>query len=373
MLKKVLLFIFTLFILSCKKDNQKNVDRTNNLIQYASAFSINEYKNYSILTINEPWPHAKEKINYILKKKNAVIPDSLSKYQVIEIPLKSIIVTSTTNIPLLEMLGVENKLVGFPQTDFISSEKTRELIEQGKIKDVGQNESLNFEEIIELQPQLIVTFCVDQINPSITNLEKSGQKVLIQSDWLEKTPLGKAEWIKLFGALFGKEKKAKEIFEKIVSEYQMAKKLIEANNHKPNILFGSLYRDQWYVPNGESWLAQFTDDAKGNYYWKNIKGQGSTPLNFEKVFEKAKNADIWITSGFKNLAEMQKINPHYKEFKAFQNKKVYTFENIKGKTGGYLYYETAQSRPDLVLKDLIKAFHPELLKNYSYTFLRLIE
>jgi iron complex transport system substrate-binding protein len=367
------LFILAFFTLvSCKKSDKSqayNAPNKTNSIEYATSLGIYKNEGYSIVKVINPWPNATENLTYILKEKQTTLPDSLQKYPIITVPLQSIVVTSTTIIPYLEMLGVENKLVGFPHTDFISSKKTRALIDQGNVKNLGQNEKLNIEQLIELAPELIITFSMDNHNPMIKNLEKSGLKTLIQADWMEQSPLGKAEWIKLYGALLGKEKEAQIHFDQIVKNYKNAVTLAKMNKDKKTVLYGSMYQDQWFVAKGNSWVAQFIKDAKADYLWADSKGSGSLPLSFESVLEKAKNAQFWIaTSSFKNLNEMTNANPHYSQFEAFKHKQVYTFEGKLGETGGTIYYELAPSRPDLVLKDCIKIFHPELLPNYTFTF-----
>ncbi|OIV43957.1 ABC transporter substrate-binding protein [Flavobacterium johnsoniae] len=368
-----LIFIFSFFVLAgCKKNETIETVKTEtakNSIEYASGLSIVKYEDYSVVTVSNPWPNSNKDFKYILKEKEAKVPDSLQTYTTIQVPLESVVVTSTTNIPFLEMLEVENKLIGFPHTDYISSEKTRALIDKGSVKNVGQNEKLNIEQLIELSPNLIVTFGVDNNNPMLDNLKKSGLNVLIQGDWMEQSPLGKAEWIKLYGALFGKEEKAKELFDKIVQSYDQAKKLAAEKTISSTVLYGSMYEDVWYVAKGNSWVAEFMKDAHANYLWADLKGTGSEGLSFEKVLDKAKTANVWIASGsFKSLDELQKANPHYNEFDAFKNKTVYSFEGKLGATGGTVYYELAPSRPDLVLKDYIKIFHPDLLPSYEFTF-----
>ena len=367
------IFVLSFFLLvGCKKNETAEIVKAEipqNSIEFASGLSIVKHSGYSVVTVLEPWPNANAKFTYILKEKEAQVPDSLQKYPAIKVPLESIVVTSTTNIPFLEMLDVEDKLVGFPHTDYISSERTRALIDKGSVKNVGQNEKLNVEQLIELSPDLIVTFGVDNNNPMLDNLKKSGLNVFIQADWMEQSPLGKAEWIKLYGALFGKEDKAKELFDKIVESYNQAKKLVADKPATSSVLYGSMYEDLWYVAKGNSWVAQFMNDAHANYLWADLKGTGSEGLSFEKVLDKAKTANFWIASGsFKTLEEFGKSNPHYTQFDAFTSKNVYTFERKFGATGGTVYYELAPSRPDLVLKDYIKIFHPDLLPSYEFTF-----
>ncbi|MEO8533025.1 MAG: ABC transporter substrate-binding protein [Flavobacterium sp.] len=367
------IFIFSFILLAgCKKNENTEhlkTETAKNSIEYASGLSIIKHEGYSVVTVSNPWPNANKKFTYILKEKEAKVPDSLQSYTTIKVPLESLVVTSTTNIPFLEMLEVENKLIGFPHTDYVSSEKTRVLIDKGSVRNVGQNEKLNVEQLIELSPDLIVTFGVDNNNPMLDNLKKSGLNVFIQADWMEQSPLGKAEWIKFYGALFGKEDKAKELFDKIVLSYNQAKKLVADKKATSTVLYGSMYEDVWYVAKGNSWVAEFMKDAQANYLWADLKGTGSEGLSFEKVLVKAKAADVWIASGsFKTLDEFGKTNPHYTQFDAFKNKKVYTFEGQFGATGGIIYYELAPSRPDLVLKDYIKIFHPDLLPSYEFTF-----
>lgn len=186
---------------------------------------------------------------------------------------------------------------------------------------------------------------------------------------MEQSPLGKAEWIKLYGALFGKEKEAKTLFDGIVKDYKSALTSVQNTTADTSVLYGSMYQDQWYVAKGNSWVAQFLRDAKSNYLWKNLEGSGSLGLSFEEILDKAQNAKCWIAAGpYKSLSELEKSNPHYSQFEAFKNKNVYTFESKLGAKGGTVYYELAPSRPDLVLKDFVKIFHPELLPNYQLTF-----
>lgn len=369
---KILFVLLISFLSSCKKSektNPQSLTTVKNEIEYSSSLAIYKYDSYSIVKVLNPWPDANKDFTYILKEKNATVPDSLQKYTQLTVPLQSIVVTSTTNVPFLEMLGEEKSLVGFPHTDYVSSEKTRKLIDAGIIKNVGQNERLNMEKLIDLAPQAIVTFGVDNNNPMIANLEKSGLNVIIQADWMEQSPLGKAEWIKLYAALFGKEKEGKKLFDDIVKNYNEALELVANQKAKSTVLYGSMYQNQWFIAKGNSWVAQFMKDAKSNYLWADTKGSGSQGLSFENILEKAKNAQVWIATGsFKDLKDLANKNPHYSQFAAYNSKNIYTFESRFGAKGGTIYYELAPSRPDLVLKDYIKIFHPELLSNYEFTF-----
>jgi len=364
-----LVFISTLF-LKCKNEtkSEKSIS-SENTVRYAKGFSIENYNGYSIITVKNPWPNASKTYSYILKEKNGILPDSLKQNIIIPIPIKTIVATSTTHIPSLEMLGVENTLVGFPHTDYISSKKVRARIDAGKVKELGNNHDLNTEVLLDLQPDVIIGYGIDNQNSTLDNLQKSGLKVLLNGDWNEETPLGKAEWIKFFGALYGKQKQANEIFSKIEKDYLNTVKIAKNAKVKPTVLAGDMFEDRWYLPKGTSWGSILLKEANGNYLWKETSGTGSLSLSFETVYFKAKDADFWITSGqFSTLSEMTNSNPHYAKFKAFKNKNVYSFSGKKGKTGGILYYELAPNRPDIVLKDLVKILHPELLPSYTPFF-----
>jgi len=366
-------FLVVLFLgfTQCKKSENVANQNTSvrNSIQYAEGFSIEKYEGFSVVKVSNAFPEAKSKYTYVLHKKGVQIPNSLNQFTAIEVPIKKVIVTSTTHIPSLESLGVESTLIGFPTTDYISSEKTRTLIDAGKVRDLGSNQGLNSEVILDIQPDIIVGFSVDGDLKTYKNLEKNGQKIIFNADWTEKTPLGKAEWIKLFGALYDLDEKANEIFNAIEKEYNAALTLAKNTKTKPTIFAGSIYKDQWFLPQGDSWAAYFLREANGNYLWKETTGTGSISLSFESVLDKAKDADFWIGPGqFTSIQEILDSNPNYIHFKAVQNKNIYSFSTKKGSTGGVIYFELAQNRPDLVLKDIVKILHPEVLPDYELFF-----
>jgi len=372
---RLLALFFTFCLFACQNTNEKETVfvSSENSIRYANGLSIQKFNQYSVITVSNPWPTADKNYTYILHKQSAKIPDSLQKYTAIQVPIKSIVATSTTHIPALELLGVETKLAGFPFTDYISSEKTRALIDAKKVREIGTNQSLNTEVLLDMQPDVIIGFGVDGEKKTYDNLQQNGLKILYNGDWTEQHPLGRAEWIQLFGVLFGLEEKADLVFKTIEKDYLETVELAKKAQSKPTILSGAIYQDQWYLPQGKSWAAQFLENAHANYLWAASEGTGSLSLSFETVLEKAETADFWIGPGqFTSFEELQKANPNYSYFKAVQSKKVYSFSSKKGKTGGVIYYELASNRPDLVLKDLVKILHPELLPDYElYFFERL--
>jgi len=367
-----ILFFVAFIITGCKNETTpvsvKSVEITN-AVTHAKGLQIYRYDGYTVVKVTNPWPDAKNAYTYVMQKKGGIIPDSLKNYTTVQVPLKTVVVTSTTHIPSLEALGVENTLVGFPGTNFISSKNTRSRIDSGMVKEAGANENLNTEVMIDLAPDAVVGFSISSNNKSLNSIEKSGMKVLYNGDWTEQSPLGKAEWIKFFGALYDQEDKADKLFADIEKAYSEAVTLAQKAITRPTVLGGAMFQDHWYLPQGKSWAALFLKDAKANYLWADTDGTGSLSLAFETVLDKAENADVWMGPGqFTSLKEMTDTNPHYAQFKAFKTKNVYSYSSKKGATGGILYFELAPNRPDLVLKDLISIFHPELLPGYELHF-----
>lgn len=365
---KILVLALLILLFSCKNERKNNVSEeknsSENNIKYAKGFDIQYFKDYTKLTIKAPYPDSKETFEFILT--NSTLNNELNTIQT---PINSIVVTSTTHIPMLELLNAENKLVGFPNTNFVSSKKTRNLIEKGAIKELGHEENINTELLLDLKPDVVVGFSLNSNNKMFAVIEKLGIPVLLNGDWLEETPLGRAEWIKFFGVLFEKERLADSIFNNIEKNYLDAKNIAAKANKKPTIISGGLFKDIWNLPAGESFAATFLKDANTNYLWGNSKGKGSLSLNIENVFLKGKDAQIWISPSFHtSLNDLKEANAVYSEFKAFQSDAVYSYMNTKGEKGGVIYFELSPTRPDLVLKDIIKIAHPELLPEYNFTF-----
>lgn len=373
------IFLLSLCHVSCEKSKNTKSNITkyispSHTVKYAKGFDIQVFEGYKKLIIKSPYPDAENYQEFILASKNNILKNDLNRPNTMTIPFEKIVVTSTTHIPMLELIDEERSLIGFPHSDYISSPKTRELIKNGHIKEVGNEQDFNTEILIDLQPEAIIGFSMGNSTKMYNIIEKNGIPVIYNGDWLEETPLGRAEWIKFFGVLFDKDELADSIFNDIESKYLQAKKIAKKSNGRPNILTGILFKDKWNLPAGESFTAQLLKDANTNYLWSDSKGQGSLILSFESVFEKAKNADYWIGSGYyTSLTDLAEANNHYSEFKPFKDNEIYTFSKKRGETGGVLYFELAPVQPHIVLQDLIKVTHPELLLDYHPFFLEKIE
>jgi iron complex transport system substrate-binding protein len=377
---RLIIFISFILILGCKSEPKTDKVLSKPVvdipISHAEGFNISVLPNgIKMITVLSPWPDSDKGFVYALVPEHgdlSEIPDTVDA--IISVPVKRIILTSTTHVPALEALGVEDRLVGFPETRYISSERTRKRIDEGLVADLGSNELLNTEVAIDLEPELVIGFGIDGQNKAYQALENTGIAVVYNGDWTETTPLGKAEWIKFFAPFFELESRADSIFSIIETNYLASKRLAQSARQRPTVLSGALYKDVWYLPAGESWAAGFIKDANAEYLWSNTKGTGSLSLSLEAVLDVATEADYWISpSQFSSYSDMNSANTHYSRFKAFQQKRVHTFALSRGSTGGLLYFELGPARPDIVLRDLIRIFHPELLQDHEPFFFKPLE
>ncbi len=367
----ILLFNF-LLINACKQSSkpQKNT-QTSSIFKYAQHIQIKNYGEYKILKITGAYPGAPD-YNYVLKKTKKSLPDSLKSYQVINIPLKNIVVTSTTHLTPLKILGLKAKLIGFPNTSYISDTEFRKLVKNGQIKELGNERQINTEKLLMLHPDLLMQFSSGSGQNSDETFIKNNIPVLYNADWMEQNPLGRAEWLKIFGILFNKEKLADSIFSQIEARYIKIKKQIDTITQKPLVFQGGVFGDKWFVPGGRSYAAQLIKDAGGQYLWQNDTHNGSITLNFENVLLQLPKADIWLNPGMLISKEaIAKEIPAAKDFKSFKNGRIYTYNLTRGSGGGVLYFEESNAYPDRVLSDLFHIFHPEKSPQHLYYYRKI--
>ena len=289
-------------------------------------------------------------------------------------PVKNIVCTSTTHIPLLDYINETDKLIGFPTTDYISSIKMRQRVDASLIKDLGIDKGMNLEALYSLKPSLVMGYTMGKDLGQLKKIQELKIPVVINAEYLEKHPLGRAEWIKFMALFFGKEKEADSVFNSIEKEYLSTEAIAKEVKIRPTVLSGILYGDAWFMPGGQNYAARLLYDAGCNYLWASDSTSGFLQVGFETVFTKAKQADLWIGVGsFKNLNEIKASEERYSLFKPFREKQVFTYNAREGAKGGSEFLELGYLRPDLILKDLVKIAHPDLLPDYKLYFHKRLE
>jgi iron complex transport system substrate-binding protein len=341
------------------ESNKKSI-KTNH---YAHGFQIEKKGSITSLTVFNPWEKAENvSVQYFLVEKNKSVPDSLVGKRIIRTPVKRVICLSTTHIGFLDALEETNSVVGISGSQYVSNEKVRKRMEKGEVPDVGYGQNLNYELMVSQKPELVMVYGIgSEVTSYVKKLEELRIPVVMVGEYLEENPLGKAEWIKFFGALFQKENEAQLFFEQVENEYHRLKKLAAEASGKPKVLVGSPYKDSWWIPGGNSYLANLIADAGGDYLGKENPSHESYVISFEHALTFADEADVWINmSNLTSKKEILNTDERFKNFAVFNHGKL--FNNIKrlSEHGGNDFWESGTVNPHLVLSDLIAVFHPEL-------------
>lgn len=354
---------------ACAPEKKQDAKPAATTLKYATGFIVTQETNLKRITISTPYPGAKEEFNYLLVPQGESAPVADANTQVIHVPIQNIVCTSTTHIPLLDYLNETTSLIGFPTTDYISSEKMRARIDRQEITDLGIDKGMNLELLYSLKPDLVMSYTMTGDLGQLNKLKELGIPVVVNAEYLETHPLGRAEWIKFMALFFNKEREADSVFNEIECEYLATQQRVAQATQQPTVLSGIVYGDTWFMPGGKNYAARLLADAGTNYLWRETDSNSFLELSFESVYDKAKNADFWIGVGsFNSLAEIQAADSRYALFKPFQQGNVYTYNARKGAKGGSEFLELGYLRPDWILKDLVKIAHPELLPEYELYF-----
>lgn len=379
---EVLITLLLLTGSSCGKRNESGkpifeeaiADQAAVTIEYAKRFQVSRMNGYTVVEVNTPFPGSRNLYRYILKNpaNPHPLPD-LANAQIIPVPVRSLVCYSTSHLPALEMLHEEDKLTGFPDPDYIYSPVLRKRVQAGKIKNLGPSNDINLENLISLNPGLVMAFSIGNDLARIEKINGAGIPVVINADYMENTPLGRAEWLKFTALFFGKTREADSIFNSIRDHYNEIKMKVAHAGYQPVVLTGIVYGDAWFLPGGRNYASAFLRDAGASYPWASDTSEGNLQVSFEAVYEKASNADVWIgTSTYESREALKNADARYAQFRPFKNDHIYNYSAKVSPQGGNDYFETGYSRPDWVLLDLACIFHPEIIHDHALYFYRKI-
>lgn len=361
-------------LLSCTSQSTQHQLKVTSQPRYATGFRVTNLDHAKQVEVMYPYQGATSGIQYLLVEKGAEVPPHNETVQVIQVPLDNIVCTSTTHIPLLDYLDETDKLIGFPTLDYVSSEKMRSRIDAGKITDLGTDKGMDLEKLFVLKPSLVMSYLMSADLGQLKKIQELEIPVVINAEYLEKHPLGRAEWIKFMALFFGKEDVADSVFNTIENDYLSTAQLAKSISKTPTTMSGIVYGDVWFMPGGQNYAARLLKDAGCHYLWEEDTSQGYLELTFESVYQKAKDADLWIGVGsFNSLREIQDAEARYTKFKPFITHQVYTYNARKGAKGGSEFLELGYLRPDLILKDLVKIAHQDALPGYTLYFHKRLE
>ncbi|CAN5824206.1 ABC transporter substrate-binding protein [soil metagenome] len=337
---------------------------------YTDGFSVEYHNNYKVVTVKTPWQGAKEPLQYALVQCGTPAPTAFKKEQIIEVPVKRFVSMSTTYLPFLDELNLLDRLVGLDDATYVNNEKVAKLAADGKLKMIGFGAKVNVEQALDLNPDLIMTYAMGAADSDAHPLLiEAGLKVVVNAEWLDTSPLGRAEWGKFLALFFKREVAADAMFAKTATAYEKLVAQAATVKTKPTVFTDTDYQGTWYVAGGQSFGAHFLADAGATYLWADDTSSGSSPLAFEAVFDKAKDADVWLNTGFlSSLNDLKAADARYADFAAFKQGNVWNNNVRANANGGNDYYESAIAHPDVVLADLIKILHPELLPDHKLVY-----
>jgi iron complex transport system substrate-binding protein len=371
-MKNRLLFLFLIMsLLGCGERSEQRFDPyefQNIPLKYAHGFSIKQASGFYVIEILKPYKGAEDTIRYVFYEKQTEKP-AIEADAYVQVPIETIVTTSTTHIPLLDYLQETDKLIGFPTLDYISSELMRERIDSGLVRELGVNEALNLEALIELGPDAVMAYSLHGDLGQFAMIREAGIPVIINAEYLEGHPLGRAEWIKLAGLLFSKQKQADSVFNYIERQYLETKHLLLEDESAPSALSGIVYGDSWYLPGGKNYASTLLRDAGFKFFWEEDTTSAFLPVSFEVVFDRAQGAEFWIgVASFRTLDEIKAADNRYTRFSAYNKQQVFSYNKRIGAKGGSEFLELGYLRPDIILKDLVKIGHPDLLPEHDLFF-----
>jgi iron complex transport system substrate-binding protein len=357
-INSTVLLLGCLIIFGCQKEPHSTTNSAQNGNAFAENFSIETYSDYQLLTVRDAFEGSQDSFQYVLYENEK--PADYPNATFIKLPIKKAVCMSTTHLAMLQALGESNSVVAVAGQ--IYDNALAKKVKEGRIKNLGDGTGLNYELLIDLEPDVVFTFGVSDA-ASFQKIKTLGLKPVIISEFRDVSPMARAEWLRFFAAFYKKENVADSLFSAITTNYNEIKDLAQKVEKQPTVFTGVPFQGTWYVPSGESFVAQFIADAGGNYLWKDKKGSMSLTLDFEAVFGKAFDADKWLDVGYvfsKN--DVLKMDKRFGQFKAFGANEMYNYTAKVSESGSFDIYESAVVRPDLVLRDFVKALHPSLIK-----------
>ena len=359
-------------IASCSAGSQQsgiyettNADTT--LVEYAQGFKMEKSGDITLLTVSNPWQGAQNvSYCYVLCPKGTEVPAEYSHCMVIHTPVEKVICLSTTHVGMLSVLDHTSSIKALSGAAYVSDSVIRQAITEGKVVDIGYDQGLNYEKIISINPDVIFTYGVTgDVSGSMARLASLGQKIVFNAEYLERTPLGKAEWIKFMAAFYGNEQQAIEKFDSIKNDYLSHCRMVKNLKQQPKVICGLPWQGIWHIPGGNSWMAAIIADAGGDYIWKDNNSYESIPVNIETIINQGGVADYWINTGAaRSVDEIRSVDERMSLIKPLRTGMVFNNYARVSVGGGNDFFESGVVYPHIILKDMIKIFHPDLLPDH---------
>lgn len=354
-------------------DTKNDIDKklTSVPLKYAKGFTIQEAENYKIITITNPWKGENTSYRYVLYKNQK--PRGIHSATFIKVPIQSIACFSLTHVAFLDKLNEIGSINAISGGEYVSSKRVINELNSKKIREIGSEQLINYELLTEIKPDIVMAYGIDESSKiRLNKMNDLGLKVVLNAEYVENHPLGKAEWIKFVAAFYDKDSLANYLYDNIETKYNQLKSKVEKTLKKPTVFVGMPWNGSWYVAGGKSFQAQFLKDAGSNYLWSDNKEITSIVVSKEILFDKAIHADFWLNlNAYNSISEVLTVNKNLKQFDAVKNKQVFNNNLRTNAATGNDYWESGVVSPEIILADLIEIFHPEIQNHHLFYYKKL--
>ena len=363
-----------LLLVSCVSNKKTSLEAFNQDIytpEYASGFKILGADNVqsTLIQVFNPWQGAKDvEMSYFISRNGEQAPAGFTG-PTIPAGAKQIVCMSSSYIAMLDALGQADRIVAVSGIDYVSNPYI--IAHKDSIKDMGPE--MNYELLLGLKPDVVLLYGIGDAQTAVTDkLKELSIPYMYVGEYLEESPLGKAEWMVALSELTDSRENGIEIFSEIPKRYQTLKDLTASVEQRPTVMFNTPWNDSWIMPSTKSYMAQLVNDAGADYIYKENTSNSSAPIGLETAYGLIQKADYWINVGMAStLDELKAVNPKFTDAKSVREKTAYNNNLRLTATGGNEYWESAVVRPDIVLRDLIHIFHPELVSDSLYYYRHL--
>ena len=363
----IFLFVVVSFILltGCHS-NVGKPEGTPIKMEYSRLLDIVDCDGYRLVTIADPWSDTRVLHRYALVPRESEVPSGLpAEITVVRTPLERLCVSTSVHAALMEKLGALDQVASICESKYILNTAVQAEIKKGRIKDVGSGLNPNVEMIAQLRTDVLLMSPFEGASYGL--LEKTGIPIVECADYMETSALGRAEWMKFYGMLVGREAEANQLFAEVRDNYNSLKSLASHEKKHPKLLADLLSGNTWYMPGGGSCYGVLFKDAGADYSIASDKVSGSQPLSQESVLLGGRDADVWMIKYSRpqdfTYASLLQENAIYNEFAPFRQHHIYGCNALLTP-----FYEEVPFRPDILLKDVISILYPHLLPDYQPIF-----
>jgi iron complex transport system substrate-binding protein len=339
-------------------------------IEDAANFSVEYRRSYKVVTVKEGYPGGPPE-RYVLVQCGTPAPKlagDLAGAQVVAVPLVSLFAFSPTHLSLLVDLDRVDVLTGVSRSDIVISPEVEDRMKIGKVAEFARvGLAVDVERVVAAKPSLLMASGTS--SPTLGVIRSAGVPVVANTEWLEPTALGRAEWLKYMALFLNEERKSQTMYGAVRERYRSlsARATALPVTERPLVMTGRSTRGLFAIAGGRSYVAALIEDAAGRYAWADNTAVGSASVDLEAQVQRASGADIWINGGgWKSLAAMLEDEPRYAAFKAYRQGQVWVYERREKPNGGNDYWSRSVTHPDIVLADLVKIFHPRLAADHPF-------